>query len=81
MLYAKMIFFSALLGPVLAWFKINVLKAVNPATFSGSSLVIMLIGSTFILIMGILAYSLKIKEITDVAGKLVTHLKSVIVKQ
>jgi len=81
MFYAKMIFFSALLGPLLAWFKINVLKAVNPATFSESSLVIMLTGSTFILIMGILAYSLKIKEITDVAGKLVTHLKSVIVKQ
>jgi putative peptidoglycan lipid II flippase len=79
--YAKMIFFSALLFPILSWFKTNVLIAVNPAIFSGSILMILLTGVTFTLIMGLVAYSLKIKEITDVAGKIVTHLKRVITPQ
>ncbi|MGD2186810.1 MAG: murein biosynthesis integral membrane protein MurJ [Desulfobacterales bacterium] len=73
--YAKIIFYSALLGPLLVWVKTTVLKVVSPATFLGSSLVIMLTVSTFILLMGILAYGLKIKEITDVAGKFMAHLK------
>jgi hypothetical protein len=76
-----MIFFSALLFPLLSWFKTNVLIAVNPATFFGSISVIILTSATFTLIMGLLAYSLKIKEITDVAAKIVTHLKRVITNQ
>ncbi|MDH3886639.1 MAG: murein biosynthesis integral membrane protein MurJ, partial [Desulfobacterales bacterium] len=79
--YTKMIFFSAVLFPLLFWFKINVLVALNPATFSGSILVVLLTGATFTLIMGLVAYSLKIKEITDVAGKIVTYLKRVITPQ
>ena len=75
--YAKIICYSALLGPLLIWVKTNVLKIVNPATFLGNSTVIMLTGSAFILIMGILAYGLKIKEITDVAEKVVRHIKRV----
>jgi hypothetical protein len=43
--------------------------------------VIILTSATFTLIMGLLAYSLKIKEITDVAAKIVTHLKRVITNQ
>jgi hypothetical protein len=31
--------------------------------------------------MGLVAYGFKIKEITDVAGKIVTHLKRVISPQ
>ncbi|MGD8882882.1 MAG: murein biosynthesis integral membrane protein MurJ [Desulfobacterales bacterium] len=73
--YAKMIFFSAFLFPLLSWFKTSVLIAVNPATFSGSILVILLTGATFILIMGIVTYRLNIKEVLDVAGKIVTYLK------
>ena len=73
--YTKMIFFSTALFPLLSWFKTNVLIALNPATFSGSILVVLLTGATFTLIMGLVAYSLKIKEITDVAGKIVTYLK------
>jgi hypothetical protein len=79
--YAKMIFFSAVLFPLLSWFKTNVLIALNPATFSGSILVVLLTGATFTLIMGLVAYSLKIKEITDVAGKIVMYLKRVITHQ
>ena len=73
--YTKMIFFSTALFPLLSWFKTNVLTALNPATFSGSILVVLLTGATFTLIMGLVAYSLKIKEITDVAGKIVTYVK------
>jgi hypothetical protein len=54
-----------------------VLTALNPATFSGSILVILVTGATFILIMGIISYSLKVKEILDVAGKIGTYLKRV----
>jgi putative peptidoglycan lipid II flippase len=79
--YTKMIFFSTLLFPLLSWFKTNVLAAVNPATFSGSILMVLLTGATFTLIMGLVAYSLKIKEITDVAGKIVTYLQRVITPQ
>ncbi|MGD9228911.1 MAG: hypothetical protein PVF26_20560, partial [Desulfobacterales bacterium] len=61
--------------PLLSWFKTSVLIAVNPATFSGSILVILLTGATFILIMGIVTYRLNIKEVLDVAGKIVTYLK------
>jgi hypothetical protein len=76
-----MIFFSTLLFPLLSWFKTNVLAAVNPATISGSFLVILLTGATFTAIMGLVAYSLKIKEITDVADKIGAHLKRVIYPQ
>jgi putative peptidoglycan lipid II flippase len=79
--YTKMIFFSAVLFPLLSWFKTNVLIALNPATFAGSILVVLLTGATFTLIMGLVAYSLKIKEITDVAGKMVTYLKRRITPQ
>jgi hypothetical protein len=43
--------------------------------------VVLLTGATFTLIMGLVAYSLKIKEITDVAGKIVTYLKRAISPQ
>ena len=79
--YTKMIIFGAILFPVLSWFKANVLAAVNPATFSGSLLLILLTGVTFILIMGLVAYGLKIKEIIDVAGKIWNYLKCVITPQ
>ena len=79
--YIKMIFFSALLFPLLFWFKTTVLIALNPATFFGSILVVLLTGATFTLIMGLVAYSLKIKEITDVAGKIVTYLKRAVTPQ
>ena len=79
--YTKMIFLSALLFPFLSWFKTDVLTAVNSATFSGSFLVILLTGATFTLIMGLVAYVFKIKEITDVAGKVATQLKRVVTPQ
>jgi putative peptidoglycan lipid II flippase len=79
--YIKMIFFSALLFPLLFWFKTSLLIALDPATFFGSILVVLLTGATFTLIMGLVAYNLKIKEITDVAGKIVTYLKRAISPQ
>ena len=79
--YAKMIFFSALLFPLLTWFKTNVLAAVNPATFFGSLWVILLTAAAFAAIMGLVAYGLKVREITDVAGKMVTYLKRIITPQ
>jgi len=79
--YTKMIFFSALLFPFLSWFKASVLTAVNSATFSGSFLVILLTGAAFTLIMGLVAYIFKIKEITDVAGKIVRHFRRLFTHQ
>ena len=73
--YTKMIVFGAVLFPLLSWFKANVLAALNPATFTGSVLLVFLTGVAFTLIMGLFAYGLKIKEITEVAGKLLTSLK------
>ena len=79
--YAKLICFSALLFPLLSWFKTNVLAAVNPATFAGSVLVIILTAAAFTAIMGLVAYGLKVREITDVAAKIGAHLKRVIYPQ
>jgi hypothetical protein len=79
--YAKMILFSALLFPLLTWFKTSVLAAVNPETFSGSVLMILITAAVFTAIMGLVAYGLKVREITDVAGKLVTYLKRLFVHQ
>ena len=79
--YAKMIFFSALLFPLLTWFKTSVLAAVNPETFSGSVLMILMTTAVFAAIMGLVAYGLKVREIIDVAGKMVTYLKRIITPQ
>jgi putative peptidoglycan lipid II flippase len=79
--YVKMIILSALLGPLLVWFKTNALQGINTASFFGSIAVIALTTTAFVFIMAIVAYGFKIKEITDVAGKIVTHLTGSIAKK
>jgi hypothetical protein len=73
--YAKMIVLGAILGPVLLGFKTVLLKGIDAATFSGSVLVGILTAAAFVAIMAVVAYGLKVNEITDVMGQLVDKLK------
>jgi putative peptidoglycan lipid II flippase len=73
--YAKMIILSALVGPLLYWFKTNMLRGIDTATFYGSILVSALTAAVFMAIMAIVAYGLKINEITYVVGQFVNKLK------
>ena len=73
--YAKMIILSAILGPLLVGFKTILLKGIDTATFSGSALVSLLTAAAFMVIMAVVAYGLKVNEITDVTGQFVNKLK------
>ncbi len=76
--YGKMIGLSVILGPLLVWFKANLLKGIDTATFTGSLLVIALTTTVFMAVMAVVAYGLKVNEITDVAGKMVNKIKQTI---
>ncbi len=76
--YGKMIGLSVILGPLLVWFKANLLKGIDTATFTGSLLVIALTTTAFMAVMAVVAYGLKVNEITDVAGKMVNKIKQTI---
>ena len=73
--YAKMIALSAILGPLLVWFKANLLNGIETATFAGSLLVIALTSAAFLAVMAIVAYGLKVNEITYVAGQIVNQVQ------
>ena len=73
--YAKMIILSALIGPLLYGFKTTILKGIDTATFYGSFLVSALTVAVFMAIMAIVAYGLRINEITYVVGQFVNRLK------
>ncbi|MEJ2099839.1 MAG: hypothetical protein P8X68_07660, partial [Desulfobacterales bacterium] len=66
---------SALIGPLLYGFKTIILKGIDTATFYGSILVSALTAALFMAIMAIVAYGLRINEITYVVGQLVNKLK------
>ena len=76
--YGKMIGLSVILGPLLVWFKANLLKGIDTATFTGSLLVIALTTTAFMAVMAVVAYGLKVNEITDVAGQMVNKIKQTI---
>jgi putative peptidoglycan lipid II flippase len=73
--YAKMIILSAILGPLLFWFKTNILSGIEATTLSGSILVSVLTATVFTAIMTVVAYGLKINEITYVAGLFLNKLR------
>jgi putative peptidoglycan lipid II flippase len=73
--YVKMIILSALLGPLLYWFKTSISRGIDTATFYGSILVSALTAAAFMAIMALVAYGLKINEITFVAGQFVNKVK------
>jgi putative peptidoglycan lipid II flippase len=73
--YAKMIVLGVLLGPLLAGFKIVILKGVDATTFSGSILSCLLTTAVFAAIMAVVAYGLKVDEITDVTGLFIDKMK------
>ena len=73
--YAKMILLSVLIGPLLIWFKTNMLKGIENATLTGNILVSVLTAAVFMSIMAAAAYGLKINEITDVAGQFADKIK------
>ncbi len=76
--YAKMIVLSALLGPLLVWFKATLLKGIDTATFAGSLLVCALTGIAFMAVMAVVAYALKVNEITYVAGLIANKAKKTV---
>ena len=76
--YGKMIGLSVILGPLLVWFKANLMKGIDTATFTGSLLVIALTTTAFMAVMAVVAYGLKVNEITDVAGQMVNKIKQTI---
>jgi putative peptidoglycan lipid II flippase len=73
--YGKMIVLSALLGPLLFWFKTNLLSGIKTATLSGSVLVSVLTATVFAAVMAVVAYGWKINEITYVAGLFLNRLR------
>ena len=70
-----MILLSVLIGPLLIWFKTNMLKGIENATLTGNILVSVLTAAVFMSIMAAAAYGLKINEITDVAGQFADKIK------
>jgi putative peptidoglycan lipid II flippase len=73
--FAKMIVLGAILGPLLLGLKAILLKGIDATTFSGSVLLGVLIAAAFVAIMAVVAYGLKVNEITDVMGQFVYKLK------
>ena len=73
--YLKMMVFSAPLGLILTWLKSTALSAIDASTFFGSLTVCVIIGTVFALILLVTGYSLKIQEVTDLAGRLSAKLK------
>ena len=73
--YAKMIILGAILGPLLLGFKAVLLKGIDAATLSGSVLGVVLTSAVFVAIMALVAYGLKVNEITDVMGQFTDKLK------
>lgn len=68
--YLKMLVFSAPLGLFLAWLKSAALSGIDAATLFGSLMVCLIIGALFALILLATGYGLKIKEITELAGRI-----------
>jgi putative peptidoglycan lipid II flippase len=73
--YAKIIVLSAILGPLLLGFKAILSNGIDATTFSGSVLVVILTAAAFMAIMAVVAYGLKVREITVVTGQFVDRLK------
>lgn len=72
--YLKMIVFSALTGLVLVWFKTSVLGGIDTATFFGSLAVAVITGGVFIIILLVSGFSLQIKEVTELAERVVKKI-------
>jgi len=73
--YAKIIVLGVILGPLLLGFKTILLNGIDATTFSGSVLVVILTAAAFMAIMAVVAYGLKVREITVVTGQFVDRLK------
>jgi putative peptidoglycan lipid II flippase len=68
--YFKMMVFSAPLGLFLAWLKSAALSGIDASTLWGSLTVCLIIGALFALIVLATGYGLRIKEITELAGRI-----------
>ena len=73
--YVKTIFFAAVLGIFLAWFKSTALFWIDSSTFQGSLLVSLLTGVIFLVILLTAGYGLKIKEVTELVHRMAIKLK------
>ncbi len=74
--YFKIMVFSAPLGLFLAWLKSAALSGIDSSTLTGSMVMCLIIGAVFVLIMLVTGYSLKIKEITELADRLRKKFRS-----
>jgi putative peptidoglycan lipid II flippase len=73
--YIKMIFFSVLLGLFLDWFKSRMLYGIDAASFSGSLLISGLSVTLFTVILLLVGYGFKVKEITELLNRLTNKFK------
>jgi putative peptidoglycan lipid II flippase len=72
--YLKMFFLSALLGIFMAGFKTKVLGGIDATTFSGSLGVTVITGIVFMGVLALGGYVFRIKEISEVIGRLLITL-------
>jgi putative peptidoglycan lipid II flippase len=72
--YAKMMGIASLIGILLTWFRSVVLNWIDPSTLLGSLMMSALISSVFIIILLGAGYGLGIKEITELANRLVKKI-------
>ncbi len=72
--YLKMIIFSVPIGLVLHWFKTTILTGIDTGTFFGSLAVSAITGTVFMAILLITGFSLRIKEVTELAERVVKKI-------
>jgi len=68
--YGKMMVLGALMGAFLAWFKSAALGSIDSTSLPGSLAVCVIVTAVFALILLAAGYGLKIREITDMVGRL-----------
>jgi putative peptidoglycan lipid II flippase len=73
-LFAKIIFLSVIIGLALHWLKIHALHSIDPATFKGSLLSCLIIGSIFMIAFVTIGYIFRIAEIVNLTNRLVKKL-------
>jgi putative peptidoglycan lipid II flippase len=73
--YIKMIFFSILAGLFLVWFKSWMFSGIDAASFSGNLIVSLSTTALFAVIILLVGYGFKVKEITELLNRLVTKFK------
>ena len=69
--YLKIILISSVIGLLLEWFKHTGLSVIDSTTVAGSLLVCAIIGLAFVIVLLLIGYGLKIREITELFDRFV----------